>query len=177
MVAIRGGQPGISGKHQKGITFLAVLFTIAISGIALAGTGALWQMETRREKEKELLFAGEEYRQAIASYVDNSPGDPQYPVKLADLLQDPRFPMPVRHLRRLYPEPMSLDGQWQLIRRQGRIVGVASPSSAPPIKVAGFPPEQAEFENAVRYADWQFIHSGNTPSRRRINIHDAGESR
>lgn len=177
MVAIRGARPGISGKHQKGITFLAVLFSIAISGIALAGTGALWQMETRREKEKELLFAGEEYRRAIASYYDNSPGDPQYPVRLADLLLDPRFPMPVRHLRRLYQEPISPDGEWQLIRQQGRIAGVASPSSAPPIKVAGFPPEQAEFEHAVRYADWQFIHSGNTPSRRRINSRDDGTTR
>lgn len=177
MVAIRGGRPCISGKHQKGITFLAVLFVIAIGGIALAGTGALWQMETRREKEKELLFAGEEYRRAIASYYDNSPGDPQYPVRLADLLLDPRFPMPVRHLRRLYPEPISPAGEWQLIRQQGRIVGVASPSAETPIKVAGFQPEQAEFENAARYADWQFIHSGNTPSRRRLSSRDDGTTR
>lgn len=168
MVAIRRSRPAISGHKQEGITFLAVLFSVAIGGIALAGTGALWQMESRREKEKELLFAGEEYRRAIASYFDNSPGDPQYPVKLADLLQDPRFPMPVRHLRRLYPEPMSLDSQWLLIRRQGQIVGVASRSTETPIKLAGFQPEQADFENAARYADWQFIHSGNTPSRRRL---------
>lgn len=171
------GRPVFSGHKQQGITFLAVLFVIAIGGIALAGTGALWQMESRREKEKELLFAGEEYRRAIASYVDNSPGDPQYPLKLADLLLDPRFPMPVRHLRRLYPEPISPDGEWQLIRQQGRIVGVASPSAGTPIKVAGFPPEQAEFEHAARYADWQFIYSGNTPSRRRLSSRDAGDSR
>lgn len=58
MVAIRHGRTAISGHKQEGITFLAVLFSVAIGGIALAGTGALWQMESRREKEKELLFAG-----------------------------------------------------------------------------------------------------------------------
>lgn len=177
MVAVRRGRLAISGHKQEGITFLAVLFAIAIGGIALAGTGALWQMESRREKEKELLFAGEEYRRAIASYVDNSPGDPQYPAKLADLVQDPRFPMPVRHLRRLYPEPMSPDSQWQVIRQQGQIVGVASRSTETPIKRAGFPPGQADFENAPSYADWQFIHSGNTPSRRRLANRGGAESR
>lgn len=177
MVALRCDRPVFSGQKQQGITFLVVLFAIAIGGIALAGTGALWQTESRREKEKELLFAGEEYRRAIASYYDKSPGDQQYPAKLADLLQDPRFPMPVRHLRRLYPEPISPDGQWLLIRRQGRIIGVASPSAATPIRQAGFPPVQADFENATRYADWQFIHSGNTPSRRLLSIPDAGISR
>lgn len=148
------------------MTFLGVLFTVAIGGIALAGTGALWQMESRREKEKELLFIGEEYRRAIASYYDNSPGDPQYPAQLAELLQDPRFPMPVRHLRRLYPDPMSSDGKWREIRRQERIVGVASTSVAVPIKIADFPPEQVDFTGAAGYRDWQFIHSGISRSRR-----------
>lgn len=155
---------------QSGVTFLALLFAIAIGAIALAGTGALWQMESRREKEKELLFIGEEYRRAIASYYDSSPGAPQYPTQLADLLQDPRFPMPVRHLRRLYPDPMSSDGKWREIRRQERIVGIASASVAAPIKIGDFPPEQIDFAGATRYTDWQFVHSGISQGRRRLNV-------
>jgi len=162
----------LARKKQAGVTFLGVLFAVAIGGIALAGTGALWQMESRREKEKELLFIGEEYRRAIASFYDNSPGDPQYPAQLADLLQDPRFPMPVRHLRRLYPDPLSSDGKWREIRRQGRIVGVASAAIEKPIKIADFPSEQVDFTGATRYADWQFIHTGNTRSNRLLNRRD-----
>lgn len=169
MVGARSGPLSRARKRQAGVTFLGVLFAVAIGGIALAGTGALWQMESHREKEKELLFIGEEYRQAIASYYDNSPGDPQYPAQLADLLHDPRFPMPVRHLRRLYPDPLGSDGKWREIRRQERIVGVASSATGQPIKIADFPPEQVDFTGATRYTDWQFIHSGISRSRRLLN--------
>lgn len=162
-------------RYETGVTFLGVLFTVAIGGIALAGSSALWQMESRREKEMELLFIGEEYRRAISSYYDKSPGSPQYPGKLADLLLDPRFPMPVRHLRRLYADPMSSDGSWELIRRQDVIIGIASRSTGAPIKVANFPPEQRSFEGAARYADWQFIHSGSTAAGRNAPIRDGGD--
>ncbi|WP_153133376.1 type II secretion system protein [Dechloromonas hortensis] len=155
-------------KNEIGVTYLGLLFAVALGSIALAGTGALWQMESRRDKEKELLFIGEEYRRAIASYYDNSPADPQYPARLADLVLDPRFPMPVRHLRRLYSDPLSSDGQWQLISRQGRIVGIASRSLQAPIKIGDFPAGQADFAGASRYADWQFVHKGGA-SRRRIS--------
>jgi type II secretory pathway pseudopilin PulG len=144
--------------RQRGLTFLALLFAIALAGIALAGTGALWQLESRREKEKELLFAGDQYRRAIGSYYAKTPGDArQYPEKLEDLLKDNRFPNPVRHLRRLYREPMSDDGQWELLRVQGRITGVVSRSTGTPVKVAGFPKEFESFEGAKSYRGWQFM--------------------
>lgn len=137
------------------------MFAIAIAGIALSGVGVLWQMEGRREKEKELLFVGEEYRRAISAYYAKSPGgDTQYPQKLEDLLLDKRFPNPVRHLRRLYREPMMPDGEWELISQEGRIMGVASRSHDQPIKVAGFTPEQDGFEGAASYAEWRFVSNG-----------------
>lgn len=164
-------QPRFCGKNrnagQGGFTFLGLIFAVALAGIALAGTGALWHLESQREKEKELLFIGEEFRRAIGSYYDKSPGaDKQYPEKLDDLLQDQRFPIPVRHLRRLYRDPMMPDGVWELIRSQGRIIGVVSRSSGQPVKVAGFAAEQQDFEAATHYADWRFTHSGgsNSPS-------------
>ena len=160
------------GHGQGGVTYLAVLFAVALGSLALAGTGALWQMEARRDKEKELLFIGEEYRRAIASYYDHSPGDPQYPARLADLVVDPRFPMPVRHLRRLYADPLNADGPWEVIRRDGRIVGIASRSTQAPIKVGDFPAEQAEFAGAGRYADWQFVHKGGAARRRIVSDED-----
>ena len=156
------GQPGILAKdemsRESGFTFIGLMFAIAIAGIALAGVGVLWQMESRREKEKELLFIGEQYRKAISTYYKKSPGGAkQFPEKLENLLQDNRFPNPTRHLRRLYPDPMMPDGQWELIRREGRIVGVASRSTDKPIKIAGFTPEQEGFETAERYSEWGFL--------------------
>lgn len=151
-----------SGRtRQTGITYLGLLFAVALAGIGLAGTGALWSLESRREKEKELLFIGEEYRRAIASYYDKGPGATKvYPQSLEDLLQDKRFPQPVHHLRRLYRDPMSNAVDWQLIREQGRIVGIASRSTDKPVKIAGFSAEQAGFEEAATLADWRFVHSG-----------------
>lgn len=126
-------------RRQYGVTYLGLLFAIALAGIGLAGTGALWSLDSRREKEKELLFIGEEYRRAIASYYEKGPnGVREYPQRLEDLLQDKRFPMPVHHLRRLYRDPLTNRLDWDLIRQQGRISGVASRADGKPVKVAGF---------------------------------------
>lgn len=168
-MVISHGQPELLAKNkmgrEAGFTFLGLMFAVAIAGIALAGTGALWHMESRREKEKELLFIGEEYREAISSYYSKSPGEAkQFPEKLDDLLQDKRFPNPTRHLRRLYREPMTSDGEWELIRQEGRIIGVASRSPEEPIKIAGFGPGQNEFEGAVSYTEWRFISNGGVQS-------------
>jgi hypothetical protein len=65
--------------------------------------------------------------------------------------------MPIRHLRRLYRDPMMADGQWELIREQGRIMGVASRSKDQPIKIAGFTAEQEGFEGAAKYSEWRFM--------------------
>lgn len=147
-----------NARRQRGVTFLTLLFAIALAGIALAGTGALWQLESRREKEKELLFVGNEYRKAIGSYASRTPeGSPPFPERLEDLLQDNRYPTPVRHLRRLYRDPMSADGQWEIIREQGRITGVVSRSDATPIKIAGFSKDFESFEGARSYRQWRFV--------------------
>ena len=36
----------------------------------LAGAGQLWRTEAQREKEKELMFIGEQFRLAIGSYYE-----------------------------------------------------------------------------------------------------------
>ena len=149
-----------------GFTFIGLLIAIAVLGIALAGTGVVWHLEARRDKEQELLFAGEQIRAAIDRYRDASPGaEKQYPERLEDLLQDRRFPMPVRHLRRLYRDPMSAEGAWGLIREQGRIIGVVSEAEGRPLKVAGFSPTQKEFEGAGSYAGWRFVARPGTPAK------------
>ncbi|MDD5391042.1 MAG: type II secretion system protein [Gallionellaceae bacterium] len=144
--------------HQAGFTLLGLLFLVTVLGLLLAAVGTTWSMRSQREKEAELLFIGDQYRRALASYYRLGPSpDKHYPKKLSDLTRDPRFPSTVRHLRRQWPDPIT-GGDWALLRdEEGGIKGVHSPSSATPIKDTGFSRENAAFEGSRQYADWQFV--------------------
>ena len=69
--------------------------------------------------------------------------------------------MPVRHLRRLYRDPMSGETDWGLVEAPGGagVMGVHSRSEDAPIKSGNFSAQNAEFEKATKYADWKFVHS------------------
>lgn len=151
-------------RKQRGFTYMLVLFLIALTGAGLAIASDVWSTAKQREREAELLFAGDAIRQAIASYYHAGPA--QYPPKLDDLLKDPRFPDTRRHLRQLYPDPFSGTTEWALIKApQGGIMGVASTSENAPIKRTGFRGTDRVFEEQatrlkekLRYRDWEFIY-------------------
>jgi type II secretory pathway pseudopilin PulG len=133
---------------------------VAISGIALAGVGIVWHQDVQREREKELLFIGNEYRHAIGSYYESSPsGAKQYPRKLEDLMLDSRFPNIKRHIRKLYSDPISQETEWGLVMEQQQITGIYSQSSLKPIKRKGFPSQYGDFNSAKEYSDWKFIYA------------------
>lgn len=145
---------------QRGFTYMGLLLFIAIAGIALAVIGPVWHTEAQREKEKELLFVGDQMAQAIASYFQSTPGDvKQYPASLEDLLEDKRFPVIRRHLRRIYPDPMTGSTEWGLVKQQGRLVGLYSLSKDRPLKQDGFPERLASFSHAKSYQDWSFVYT------------------
>jgi type II secretory pathway pseudopilin PulG len=143
---------------QGGFTYLGLLFAVAVLGITLATIGVVWSTQARREREAELLWVGDQYRNAIAQY-RNYGG--QLPLALTDLVQDPRVPLPRRFLRRLYPDPMTGQADWQLITVPGGngIIGVASSSQDKPIKQANFNTVDAQFADAQCYCDWKFVSS------------------
>lgn len=144
--------------RERGFTYLGALFLIVLMGLALAGTGEVWSTISRRARERELLWVGGQYAQALRRYYESSPDIKQYPKKLADLLEDQRRPNPQRHLRRLYPDPITGSADWGLILgADGRIVGVHSLSERPPLKISRFPPEWSDFERAEKYAAWEFV--------------------
>ncbi len=146
---------------ERGFRYLWMLFAGALSGIVLASAGQIWQTETRREKEVELLFTGEQFRQAIGSYYENSPGMPKrYPDSLEKLRADDRFPIVRRHLRKIFLDPMTGRAEWGLIRKPGiGIVGVHSLSVQKPFKRANFHERYATFADAVSYQGWEFVYS------------------
>lgn len=141
----------------KGFTYVGFLIAVAIAGAGLAAFAEIASHTAQREKEAELLFRGNQFREGIASYYKK---EKRYPKSLEDLLQDNRFPMPVRHLRKLYPDPMTGTADWALVEAPGGgVMGVHSRSEAAPIKTGNFRLANSGFEKAERYTDWKFIHS------------------
>ena len=156
MVSGRGADHRLRGAiGQRGFAYLALLFAVAVLGITLATVGVVWSTQIRREKEAQLLFAGDQIRAAIGHYFFESG---HYPPSLAELLTDSRYPQAHRHLRRLYYDPMTNSQDWTLIYAPGGgIIGVASPMQDKPIKQTNFGPDDQSFENAECYCDWKFL--------------------
>lgn len=146
--------------RQRGFTYLAVLFFVAMMGTVLAVTGVTWSTMQQRDKEQELLFVGEEFRRAIATYYERTPGTvKRYPGSINDMLKDNRHVSILRHLRRPYVDPMTNLPEWGIVRApDGGIMGVYSLSSETPLKRRGFLQRDSAFENAEHYGQWRFIH-------------------
>lgn len=141
-----------------GFTYMGLMMVIAISGIAMAGVGIVWQQNMQREREKELLFIGEQYLHAIGSYYENSPnGIKQYPATLQDLLIDNRGPIIKHHIRKLYADPFTRRENWELIMLDSRVFGVHSRSELRPIKKTNFAMLYNGFSEASSYNDWRFF--------------------
>ncbi|MET1070468.1 MAG: type II secretion system protein [Pseudomonas prosekii] len=148
-----------SGKPagEGGFTYLGVLFLVALMGMGLASAGQVWSTASKRDRERQLLWVGTQYAQALRSYYRSSPGVAQYPKELADLLQDERFPSAKHHLRQLYPDPMG-GGEWSLMRGfDGRITGLYSAATDTPLKQTDFPTQWSDFVGMASYKDWQFV--------------------
>ncbi len=154
--------------EQRGFTYLMLLLWVVIAGVMLAALGTSWSLMARREREAELVWRGEQYQRALASYMRagvalqaaasaaqaqspvaladsagasqavaqsaQAPPVLQGPLELKDLLEDHRSGKLVRHLRRLYPDPIT-GSRWGLQRSaDGRITGLYSLSDAQPLR-------------------------------------------
>ncbi len=167
-------------QSEKGFIFLWALFAAALAGIMLAGTGQVWQITSQREKEKELLFVGEQFRQAVMSYYNNDDagGANQYPESLEQLLEDKRGIVTKRHLRKIFVDPMTNTTDWGLVEepepeqeessvsissgKKKGIIGVYSLSKGMPMKVGNFKEHNEDFSDAVTYQDWKFVFAQET---------------
>jgi type II secretory pathway pseudopilin PulG len=144
--------------RAQGFTYLGLLFVLAFTSVALALAGVVWHTAGKRAKEEQLLFAGSAIRDAIIDYYRRSPGAVgEYPRALQDLVEDRRYITVERHLRKIYPDPITGKRDWGLIlSADGHIVGVHSPSREKPLKRENFRGIFASFAQAQHYADWRF---------------------
>lgn len=147
-----------AAHRARGFILFGLLIVLALGGWALAAYTQSAHAARQRDAELDLLWIGQQYRAAIESYYRATPGPiKQLPIRLDDLLQDPRFPAPVRHLRRIYRDPLAPDTPWGIIRLNGQIVGVYSQAPGEPFRRADFDPGLESFAGALSYADWRFI--------------------
>src|SRR6185369_6096551 len=85
-------------RRLRGFTYLGILIAVAFLGIGLAAIGTVWATTAQREREAQLLFAGDAYRAAIEGYYRSGPVAQQLPKELDELLNDARGPLVRHHL-------------------------------------------------------------------------------
>lgn len=148
------------GRHQHGFTYLGALFLVGLTGLGLAATAEIWSQARQRKKEAELIWIGEQFRQAIGLYYQRSPGAvKRYPEKLEDLLEDRRYLNLHRHLRRIYADPISGKPEWGLVPAPGGgIMGIYSTAAATPIRSAPLFGDGKTAAATASYRDWRFVY-------------------
>lgn len=136
------------------------MFAVAIAGLLLSVTSEVSSHSRQREKEKELLYVGDQFREAIALYYQRTPGAvKRYPEKLEDLLEDKRYLSMQRYLRKIHTDPMTGKPQWGTIAAPGGgIMGVHSLSGQTPIKLSNFDARDGTLTGGQRYSDWRFLY-------------------
>ena len=141
--------------RQEGFTYIALLIGVAIVGATLAAVGQVWQTVLRHDRERDLIFIGDQFRLAINSYYASNR---RYPSSLDDLVLDNRNAGVKRHLRKIFIDPMTGHAEWGLVTLpDGEIVGVHSLSEDVPFMKKGFRLADADLEDKDKYSDWVFM--------------------
>jgi type II secretory pathway pseudopilin PulG len=148
----------IGTARSAGFTYIGLLIFIAMLGAAATASLGAGANLLRRGAEAELLAIGLEFRAALKSYAEATPfGQPDAPKELAELLRDPRHPGVRRHLRRLYPDPLTGRTEWGVVRDPGgRILGIHSLSTTATLRQDNFPFGLEAFKEARRHDEWVF---------------------
>ncbi|NVN98783.1 MAG: type II secretion system protein [Geobacteraceae bacterium] len=154
--------PGLI-RSKSGFTYIAALFMVVIMGILMGAVGQSVKVIMKREREKELIFRGLQYRDAIERW--NKKPNPQPLKDLKDLEKLTQSSNVDRSkdslIRKLYNDPVT-GGEWKALPTppdpiQG-IWGVASTSGDEPFKQANFPEVIKNFEGKKKYSDWEFVY-------------------
>lgn len=147
--------------YQGGFSYLFTLLMVAMLGLGLTLAADVYVTSARRDKEKELLSIGRQFRNAIRQYYETNQKDgavKQYPASIQDLLVDSQSLSVKRYLRKIFIDPMTGKAEWGEVRVAGRLVGVHSLSNQVPIKRAFTEPDELQFNGKAKYSDWFFTY-------------------
>lgn len=157
---MRAGKSISSKAHirQHGFTLLAVLVAMMLLALATQHVMTVLAQQAQREREAQLIWVGEAFRQAIGQYYENSPGTvKRWPRELTDLVEDKRFVTLRRHVRKIYLDPITRSREWGVVRASdGGIQGVYSLSDLPSIRTLN--PNGEMLASGSRYSDWRFVY-------------------
>ena len=170
-------------KAQRGFTYLTVLLLVFILLLGLSAASEQVATVAQREREAELIFAGEQYRNAIASYYQNSPGGlKQLPLSLESLVLDKRSINPIRHIRRLYQDPITRSNEWGVVKTpQGEISGVYSLSNEPVLttinstnlSLSSYTDENSSQLKMVSYSEWKFVYKPDNKDNSPVKLNES----
>jgi type II secretory pathway pseudopilin PulG len=149
--------------RARGFTYLSLIILLAILALVAAAGLKMGTLLQRAAAEEELLEIGAQFSEALRSYAAATPpGKPTQPPTLQDLLKDPRFPNPRRHLRKIFVDPVTGKAEWGVIWLGDKIgvLGVYSLSEARPLKIANFDIRFLNMENREKISDWKFLMAG-----------------
>ena len=108
---------------QRGYAMAALLVSIAVMTLLMSVAMPVWRTQAQREKEAELIFRGEQIARAINLYTRKMGGG-NFPPNLDVLVQG-------RFLRKLYKDPMTEKGDWDLILAGSGVPGGGGPQQQP----------------------------------------------
>lgn len=96
---------------KAGYALLTAIVAVNIFAILIVKARVMWERELIRDLEQELIFRARQYVTAIDLYMKKNAN--VMPKSLDELLEK-------KFLRRRFPDPMTLDGTWNLVMRQGQ---------------------------------------------------------
>jgi len=159
----RGGRSSAS-PWNKGYAMIALIIAISVLTVFLLMAVPLWETVLQRDAEEELIFRGRQYVMAIGLYLKKH--NNLYAQNF-EILHLEKF------LRRLYPDPMTADGRWDMVFQDNSgaaakllvvpagqakayfnravLVGVCSASAE-----TGF----REYRGKKKYNEWAFYFGG-----------------
>jgi type II secretory pathway pseudopilin PulG len=94
-------------EGQRGYAMAALLVGLAVMMVLMSVAMPVWRHQAQREKEAELIFRGEQYARAVNHY-QRKMGPGNFPPSV-DILVQQRF------LRKKYKDPMTEDGEFEVI--------------------------------------------------------------
>lgn len=168
-------------SNKKGYALLTAIIAVNIFAILILMARSMWETQLTRDLEDELLFRARQYKIAIELYQKKN--NNLSPKELKDLLKKDKK----KFIRKLYKDPMSEDGKWNIVMQgtggrkksllivpeemvpeylsKARIVGVASTSPEEGFKV---------YRGKKRYSEWA-VYVGEKIDKEMPELKFAGE--
>jgi type II secretory pathway pseudopilin PulG len=153
-------------SQQAGFAYIAVLVALLIVSLGTQGVMTFASQQAQRDREETLLRVGAAYALAIGAYYIATPGSvKRWPPSLEVLLEDKRLVNLHRHLRELYPDPVTRQLDWELVyASDGGIQGIRSHSTLVPLRTGAVNIEGMVLPPAKSYSDWQFVFVPDNPA-------------